>query len=204
MAESINDIDDIMILGYFESIRSVFFTKLTLLSALTNTDKNGKSFHDLLIDFGRDVDNEINDKPCLTALRRKNPEVIENLKEDLCTSSLLSAWIIFEQVIKHTTRSNYALNPNDLSLDYYKRKFAFTKREKKDLDLFCYLRNSIVHYNGAYYAYKKIDHTYNGIRFKSIGLEGIKIDGLSIRAHYKVIQDIQKYTLKAWTASQKV
>ncbi len=53
--------------------------------------------------------------------------------------------------------------------------FGFTKEEKADLAFFQYLRHAFMHYNGAYYAHRTIDHTYRGKRYKSTGHSGEKI-----------------------------
>jgi hypothetical protein len=90
------------------------------------------------------------------------------------------------------------LTTDDISTDYKKKIFGLSDREKKNLDLFYYIRNAIVHYNGAYYAYREIDHTYEGFRYFSEGQEGTKILIPSTQIAFKMHLDIEDYIYKAW------
>ncbi|MCH7590101.1 hypothetical protein IIB34_03590, partial [PVC group bacterium] len=109
----------------------------------------------------------------------------------------ITAWMVIEQIIKDFCVKNYACSSDDLSLDYNKNIFGFSKRGKKDLDFFYYIRNSLVHYNGAYFAYKSINHVYNGRRFISNGNEGNKIE-LTYPIVFTICKDIEKYSMKVW------
>lgn len=66
------------------------------------------------------------------------------------------------------------------------------------MDLFYYIRNAIVHYNGAYFSYRVIDHVYDGYRYQSKGQEGIKIFIPSAKTAFKMHLDIEKHAYKAW------
>ncbi len=121
-----------------------------------------------------------------------------NFQEDITTTLLISSWIVFELIIKDLTKKDYALTTDDISTDYKKNIFGLSEREKKNLDLFYYIRNAIVHYNGAYYAYREIDHTYEGFRYFSKGQEGTKIFIPNNQVAFKMHLDIEDYTYKAW------
>ena len=110
---------------------------------------------------------------------------------------MLSSWNVFEQIVKDLTIADYSTQMLDLSVCYQSGRFQFDKREKKNIDLFYYIRNAICHHNGAYYASKEIDHTYGGSVFRSNGHCGEKID-MNLKLTWEMALDIERYTLKAW------
>jgi hypothetical protein len=193
--EKVTCLDELKALEYFETIRSVFFTKMLILANHTDGQK-------LLIDVNDDVKDVFIDYDDFTqflkALKRGNNELLLNFQDDIVTSLLIGSWIIFELIIKDLTKKDYTLIKDDISVDYRKNVFGLSNREKKDLDLFYYIRNAIVHYNGAYFSYREIDHVYCGNRYKSIGQEGSKIFIPSTSIAFKMHLDIEKYTYKAW------
>ena len=89
--------------------------------------------------------------------------------------------------------------PNAIDAGFERNIFGFTKEEKADMRFFQYLRHSIMHYNGAYYAYRAIDHTYDGKRYESIGHTSEKMI-VSLKAAWTILLDLEKYSLKAWIA----
>jgi len=101
-------------------------------------------------------------------------------------------------VLKDLTKKDYALNAGDLSVEYQAARYGLDKLEKDNLDLFYYIRNALVHYNGAYYAGKSIDVSYQGHRFVSAGHEGERIFIPSLNVAYAMHLDLEAYTYKAW------
>ena len=65
-------------------------------------------------------------------------------------------------------------------------------------DLFYYIRNALVHYNGAYFTAKYININYKGTTFNSIGHEGEKIYIKDINQAFSIHLDIEQYAYKAW------
>lgn len=193
--EKVTDLDKAKILGYFETIKSVFFTKWLLLikhsngkKLIINADDN---FKEVFKDFKHF-------SQYIKALNNGNNELLLNFQEDIGTTLLISSWSVFELIIKDLAKTDYALASNDISTDYHKNIFGLTDREKKNLDLFYYIRNAIVHYNGAYYAYREIDHVYEEFRYFSKGQEGTKIDFPSMAVAFNMHVDIENYAHKAW------
>jgi hypothetical protein len=200
--EKITDLDEAMIIGYFETIRSNFFTKLILLTL----HDGGKA---LKINLPKELSTEMTKtfvgfSQYERFLTGRSPAIKQNLIDELMTSLVLSSWICFEQIVKDITRKDYSLHSNDISLDFHNRLLGFSTQVKKDLDLFYYIRNSMVHYNGAYYAYKTIDHTYGGTKFSSKGHEGEKMDMPDMMIAFNIHNDIQKYSFEGWTNAQKI
>ncbi len=197
--EKVTDLDEAKLLGYFESIKGVFLTKFVFVAAFTKKS-NGTHHFDAAsipreaIDY---VKHEFDDPVFYKALEQSNPELHANFIDDLVTSLLTSSWNIFEQITKDLTSLDYSTKPDDLSVCYTNGKFQFDKREKKDIELFYYIRNATHHYNGAYYAGKDIDHRYAGIDFKSSGHYGEKIP-VNIPTAYQMSVDMERYTIKAW------
>lgn len=193
--EKVTSIDELKALGYFETIRSVLFTKLILLTNHTDGEK-------LIIDVKNDVSNELeklSDFPqFMKALKRGNIELLLNFQEDIITSLLITSWVVFELIIKNLSKNDYALTKDDISVNYHRKIFGLSNSQKKDLDLFYYIRNAIVHYNGAYYSYKEIDHVYNGHRYFTKGQEGMKICLPDWDVAFKMHLDIEKYAYKSW------
>ena len=196
--ERIDGLDEAKILGYFESIRSVFLLKFALLWGLESTPHEGE-FHEQMVGFARQVANEFNEPLGLKALQRGNWQIRENLKEDIGTSSLLAGWAVFEQITREVPNPGYATDTSVLTAGFERNVFGFTKVEKADLQFFQYLRHSIMHYNGAYYAHRSIDHTYKGKRYESNGHCGEKVV-TSLETAWAILLDLERYSLKAWTA----
>ncbi len=199
--EKVTSLDELKALGYFETIRCVFFTKLLLLTEHTDGQK-------LIINVPADVKGffkEFSDfTQFMKALKRGNNELLLNFQDDIVTSLLISSWVVFELIIKDLSKKDYALTKDDISADYHKNIFGLSNSEKKKLDLFYYIRNAILHYNGAYYSYKEIDQVYNGYRYFSKEQEGIKIFIPSTLTAFKMHLDIERYTYKSWDNHHKI
>lgn len=200
--EKITDLDEAMLLGYFESIRGVFLTKFVFLAAFTGESKGERCFVAIPQAAIDDVKQNFDDPIFFKALEQSNSELHANFVEDMVTSLLSASWNIFEQVTKDLASRDYSTKTDELSVCYTNGKFQFDKREKKDIELFYYIRNATHHYNGAYYAGKDIDHCYDGIDFKSLGHHGEKIQS-NIRTGYRMLADIERYTIKAWQNAKR-
>jgi hypothetical protein len=196
-AESVDNITEEHVLGYFESVRGVFITKIVFLTHLANA-------------AGNSIDPVKLDAHTLSGIRILFPDVLvydrltvenehlyANYVTDIVTSGILGAWIVFEQVIKYLPVPNFAHDTNLLSASYKRGVFGLNPAETRNLDLFYYVRNALVHYNGAYHAYSDIDWNYNGQDFKSVGHHGEKIN-VSLSTAWRMIADIENYTAKAW------
>jgi len=197
--EDINKLDEAKLLGYFETIKSVFLLKFIFLVSVLK-DEDGKRSIDaskLPLDAVNSVKLLFDDPLFYKALSWDNEELYLNYLEDMLTSLVTSSWNVFEQITKDLTKPDYATHNDDLSVCYQNNKFQFDAREKKDIELFYYLRNAIHHYNGAYYAAKDIDHRYAGVDFKSKGHHGEKID-INIQLASRIAADLRRYTMKAW------
>ena len=197
--ESINDLDEAGLLGYFETIKGVFLLKLIFLVSVIK-EKEGKRFIELPDELAQAVpklEKEFNDPLFFKALKLGNEELISNYLEDIVSSALSSSWNVFEQIIKTLIHGNYSEGVQQMTANYENSRFKFDKREKQNIELFYYIRNSVSHYNGAYYAYRSIDHRYKGTDFKSDGCVGEKII-ISPKLVYEIICDLEAYSIKAW------
>lgn len=197
--ESINDLDEAGLLGYFETIKSVFLLKLLFLVSVTK-EKEDKRFLELpdeLTQMVPELEKEFDEPLFFKALKIGNEELILNYLEDIVSSALSSSWNVFEQIIKTLIHGNYSEQVQQMTANYENSRFQFSKREKKDIELFYYLRNSVAHYNGAYSSYRSIDHRYKGTEFKSDGRVGEKII-ISPKLVYQIICDLESYSIKAW------
>jgi hypothetical protein len=199
MTESIDDLDEAGLLGYFESIKSNFLTKFILLTSIIEEKGGVKKLSlpfdatEIIAGMKKHFDNPV----FFSALDKGNEEIVLNLQEDLISGAVIQSWSVFEQILKTLESGNYASSPESSSVNYQRGIYQFTGREKKDLQLFYYIRNDVVHYNGAYYSYRSIDHRYNGTDFKSQGSEGKKIV-MPPATVYKLIEDLERYATKAW------
>lgn len=195
--ESINDLEDYMVLGYFESIKGVFYAKMGVAGWF---ELGNVAQHRELSSAASKMAKEFGDEDSALALSHLQPEMVENLKEDAITAAVLSAWAVFEQIIKDLPNPDYADTGTMFNADFYRNIFGFTNQEKKELEFFYHLRNAIVHYNGAYHAYRQVDLTYEGEHFKSAGHFGEKMI-VSPKIAHKIVCDLEKYAIKAWSNS---
>lgn len=197
--ESILNLDESIILGYFESIRGVFLSKLILV--YSHLDISGAipciEATSVPADVISEVKKVFDDPLFFKAFKNKNAELYLNLQDDIINSIVITSWSVFEQIIKDLSVSNYVQLTDQQSANYESGIFQFTKREKKDLKLFYYIRNAVLHYNGAYYAAKNINHRYKGKDFISAGRAGEKIEA-SIKLAWDIATDLEHYALKAW------
>lgn len=200
VVETVTNLDEVKILGYFESLRGIFLGRFLMLATFTRTEGDKRTLDAGLLapDTLAEVQALFPDPVFYASLARGNAELFDNLLDDLSTSTVTASWNVFEQIIKDLLRADYVLHAGEMSANYQNARFQFTTREKKDLDLFYYLRNATHHYNGAYYAAKAINHRYAGQDFVSAGHEGEKMPG-SIGLSYRILQDLERYSLKAWS-----
>ena len=197
MAETVLNLNESDILGYFETIECNFHTKLLLL--FNSLDKNKRIIKSFIKDESKQIIIETFDgRMTMAAIDRGNSEPVQNFIEDALNTIILQSWCILELVCKDLIKPSYALLTEDQSCNYKAGFFGFSKDEKDDLDLFYYMRNALVHYNGAFYSSKTIDHSFNGVLFKSDGNGGFKGD-LNLVTAFKISRRIQELTLKAWT-----
>ena len=131
--ETIKNLDEPKILGYFETIRSVFLMKCAvyLLLEQVRDSEAAKIFHALLSRTAGQLTDHFGDTPTLKALQQANPEVIENLKEDITTTVVLSSWAVFEQIIKDMPNPNYADDPTAYNADFSGRNSGLRKMKKR-------------------------------------------------------------------------
>jgi hypothetical protein len=136
--EHTSSLDEAKLLGYFETIKSVFLLKLILLHSVLKRDDAGKLAIDALglISATKEVQALIDDPIFYKALANGNNELVLNFQEDIITSLFSSSWIVFEQVTKDLTHTDYATKDDDLSLCYQNGRFQFTDREKRDISFF--------------------------------------------------------------------
>jgi hypothetical protein len=201
VAETVDDLDEAKVLGYFETLKSAFFMKLVFLG--THSGGVGKGFRYSSFDpaFLEDVGKLISCEQELKALRNENLELVQNFIEDIVRGALIGSWMIFELVIKDLATPNYSQRTEDLNADFGRALFGFEKRHKKDLELFYYFRNALAHHNGAYFKSKDIDHTYRSVHFKSKDNWG-KMIIISPELAFQIILDMEKHTLHAWASAK--
>lgn len=197
--ETVTSLDELKALGYFETIRTVYYTKYLML--FHHTDGK-RLFIDVPDEIKKVFEGKDDFELYLKALARGNEELLRNFREDIVISLVINSWVVFELIIKDLTKKDYSLSKDDISVDYKRGTFGLTTREKKNLDLFYYIRNAFVHYNGAYYAYREIDHAFGGHRFESKGNEGVPIFMPGPTA-FKIHQEIERLAYKAWDNSHK-
>jgi hypothetical protein len=199
--ETIRDLDEAKILGYFETLRSAFIVKCAWLGGTSGQDASGQNvlraaaFPDDLLCKLEPV---FADPPTYASIRGETPELFMNLREDIINSAVLGAWFVFEAVVKVLRNTDFVSATTKTDINYTDNRFAFVAREKKDLEFFYYLRNAIAHANGAFTAVKAVNHWYDGQHFVSGGKEGQKVI-LNTTTAFKIINDLQKLTMKAWT-----
>lgn len=197
--EEINNLDEAKLLGYFENVKGVFLLKLIFLVSFLR-DEDGHRYIDstkLPQNALTSVKSIFDDPLFYKALCKGNKELYQNYQEDMITSLVTSSWNVFEQITKDFAKQNYATQTDELSVCYQNGKFQFDIREKKDIELFYYIRNAIHHYNGAYYAAKDIDHRFAKCHFNSRGHYGEKIE-INISVAWRIACDLERYTMKAW------
>jgi hypothetical protein len=193
--EKVTNLTSDMVLGYFETMKSCFYVKLGVIAWFEGGDV---AKHRELSSIAAEAASAFNDELAVKVLASIRPEVVENLKEDAITALLMSGWAVFEQVIKDLTVPDYATQPHLLQADFHNGILGFTQTERAEIALFYHIRNAIAHYNGAYHAYRTVDVAYGGRHFKSDGHFGEKID-VSIRLAVQIVDDLEKYALKAWS-----
>lgn len=201
--ELVTNIDENKIDRYFESIRSVFYTKL--VSEILLFDDKGRGKLCMPNDVFNCFEKTFKDFKAYTLhLYNGDGAIRDNFHDNMLSSIIIDSWVVFELIIKDLTQKDYSKNENDISMDYKAKKFGFSKNEKANLDLFYYIRNSYVHYNGAFHASKKIDHTYEGIHFVSEDHEGEQIEIKNVTIAYKMHLDMNEYAKKAWRNSKSL
>lgn len=193
--ESINGLTSVKVLGYFESVKSNFYLKLGSILWL---EAGCVDWHKALSDGASAIAGQLGDQLAEQILGSIGSEPVENLKEDAVTALIVSAWSVFEQIIKDLTVPDYATYIGKLNADYHNGILGLEKADRDQIDLFYHIRNAIAHYNGAYHAYKPIDLTYQGTHFKSNGHFGEKII-ISPQLAVQITDDLQRYAMKAWT-----
>ena len=197
--EKVTSLDELKAQGYFETIKTVYFTKYVFLA----THSDGKKFVFEVPDDVKSVFKDHNEFPqYLKALENGNKELLLNYHEDIMTSLIINSWVVFELIIKDLTKKDYSVSEDDISVDYKQNIFGLSQAEKKNLDLFYYIRNAFVHYNGGYYAYREIDRVFDGHRFQSKGNEGVKVFVPGPTA-FKIHLEIERLAYKAWDNSHK-
>jgi hypothetical protein len=201
LIETIGDLDERKILGYFETLRSAFIVKCAWLGGTSGENASGEKVL-RAVAFPDDLLSQIEaifaDPPTYASIRGETPELFLNLQEDIMNSAVLSAWFVFEMVVKVLRNADFVTATTKTDINYTDRRFDFDNREKKDLDFFYYLRNAIAHANGAFTAVKAVHHWYDGEQFDSGGKEGQKMI-LKTTTSFRIINDLQKLTMKAWT-----
>ena len=200
--ESVNNLDEAMLIGYFASMKSNFLFKLTLLSHFVIPGSLRIDPSKIDMSLASEVASQLDGELFLRALKRGNQELTHNFLDDAVTSLIISSWSIFEQISKALVNPNYSNSNNEMSLCYAHSLFEFGKREKKNIELFYYIRNAICHHNGAYFASKDIDHHYKRRHFKSKGNAGNKIS-VDPQLSWSIACDLESYTEKAWTNFKK-
>jgi hypothetical protein len=198
--ETVTHLDEVKVLGYFETLRSTFLLKILLVSSHLDFEAKvllPETFKAEQVTIYKGMF----ENDTFAALYARSENLPLNLMEDVVTSALIGSWIIFELIIKDRTHRDYSLHSGELQISYQQNIFGLSQSEKRDLDLFCYLRNAYVHYNGSYYGSKQIDHVFAGTRFCSSGHEGEKII-VSPETTWKALLRIEELALKAWTSWQ--
>jgi hypothetical protein len=193
--ETINQLESHDVVGYFESLRSVFFVKMGTLMMFEGGDLQQ---HKAISSAAAAMAREMGSDHLARGLAAIGQEVVENIKEDAVTGLHLSAWSIFEQVIKDVVTPDYATQDKLLQADYNRAIFGFSQRERDEIGIFYHFRNAIMHYNGAYHAYRKVDIHYEGRHFLSDGHFGEKIV-ISPKLALKMADDLERYTMQAWS-----
>jgi hypothetical protein len=201
MSETVTDIDEAKVLGYFETVKSTFLLKLLLLRSHVDANMEVLDFRSFKKEHIDELRAVYSDPTLYRSLAARSGALVPNLLEDVATAALIGGWIIFELVIKDLTQKDYSLVPAELTADFNQNAFGLSSREKKDLELFYYIRNSLVHHNGAFYAKNSpISHTFGGLSVESAGKEGQKIS-LTLPFIWQLLLRLEELTLKAWTSS---
>lgn len=203
MRETITNQDEAKLLGYFESTKSVFLLKMLLIAEHTKSSPPGLDPSTFRSERVTALEEMVpGESHFFRAFRAGNAELLENLRDDAFNGAFSGAWNTFEMVIKDLARTNYVTIPADHQADYHRNEFGFTKAEKRNLDLFYYIRNAMSHYNGAYWAGKAVDCVYRTHTFVSEGHIGEKIE-VSVGLAYAICTDLETYAMKAWTNAKR-
>ncbi|WP_331285799.1 MULTISPECIES: hypothetical protein [Methylobacteriaceae] len=193
--EKVTDLTSEKVLGYFETVKSVFYVKMAMINWFYSGDVVK---HRALSAAAAEMAGNFGDDFMQRGLNNITEEVVENLKEDATTALIVSSWSVFEQIIKDLTVPDYSTHPSMLQADYHNGILGYSQGERAEIGLFYHLRNAIVHYNGAFHAYRTVDITYAGTHFKSEGHFGEKIV-VSPKLAMSICDDLQKYAMKAWS-----
>ena len=142
MTESVLDLNEENILGYFEGCRCTFRFKLILLFQLLDGD--GDFQQDRLSEEATaTIEQSFPDDLFFKALKQGNSEIIDYYKEDIIRGAIVDTWSAFELITKSLLGGNYSLRDGDSTLSYEANSFGFNKREKKDLGLLSMLLQAI-------------------------------------------------------------
>ena len=204
--ETTDNLDDLKILAYHEGIRATFIVKFILLMSALK-EKAGR--HVISVEHIPEnlltgvLENFPDEKLIVDAFRLENSELFEYIMDDISTGALNGAWVVFEQTTKAIPNPNYSHEEGEESVNYHNKAFGLSKEEKKNCDLFYYLRNSLQHHNGAYYASKAIDHSFRGVHFQSKGNEGQKMP-MNAKLAYEICKELERLTYKAWNSHKNV
>jgi hypothetical protein len=201
--ETVTKITEEKILGYFETIKANFFVSQLAEQMLFNEkgqflmeipdtlDLVFKSFYKEYIQFKK-------------YLFHGDGAIRQCFRDQIMTDVIVGSWVCFELVIKDLANNDYSLIDDEFSINYNAKSLGLSKVEKRNIDLFYYIRNAFVHYNGAYYKSKEISHTYNSVKFNSKGNEGTKIKIPNMKFAYQIHLDIEEYTMKCWSNLMKI
>jgi hypothetical protein len=183
------------VVGYFETLRSAFYTKMATILLF---EEGNLRHHKELSVAASTIAREMGDQFQSRALSKITPEVVENLKDDAVTGIVLDSWSVFELIIKDVVSPDYFLRTDLLQADFKRSVFGFTPTEQSEIGLFYHIRNAAMHYNGAYHTYRTVDIHYQGQHFLSAGHEGEKIV-ISPKLALQIATDLEKYSAQAWS-----
>ncbi len=196
-------LDEAEILGFFETVKSTFLTKFMVLVEWFEHEPPRVKLGVVSAETLDLVDEKFSCPNFARAWKLGNSELVENFKEEMVTSGVINAWMVFERIVKGLPNEDYAKDEEQTTANYQRSDFGLRKRTKGDLDFIYYLRNALLHYNGCYYAGKSIDLIYDGQSYKSSGNEGDAII-MSPQTAWKIINDLERHAMSAWTNYRQV
>lgn len=198
MKQTTIDRDDIV--NYYTTIQVNFLSKLSFLASYTLKNDSGENevkADSILLEHLGYIEPVLPHPQFYRSIKEGSSALHLNLQDDLATSAIVTSWNVFERIIKLLKYGNYSQESDKNAVDFLYGFFGFNSAEKNDLHFLYYVRNSIAHHNGVYYAYKEINHTYEGAVFKSKGNEGIQIE-ITNEIAYSMIRHLNTLSLKAW------